>query len=121
MTPAEWSAILIALITAGLLKYAVDFVKWLHARRGAKTPEARKSQQIATVDQSLAVVAKARDELEADNARLRAQQAETDARHERDRAEWYTERTQLRGEIADLERRLREMLTEVENLRLRTS
>jgi len=121
VTPAEWTAILIALISAGLLKYAVDAVKAFRLSRRAKTPEARGSQAIATVDQSLAVVAKARDELEADNARLRAQQAESDARHASERAEWVTERAALRSEIADLERRLREILTEVQSLRMRAN
>lgn len=121
MTPAEWSAILIALIGAGLLKYAIDFIKWLRQRHMDRRPEAQTAHQIATVDQSLAVVARARDELEADNARLRAQQAESDARHERERSEWYAERMQLRGEIADLERRLRELLNEVQTIRIRTA
>lgn len=117
MTPAEWSAILIALIGAGLLKYAVDFVKWLKSRRDEKAPEAIKAQHVATVDASLAVVARARDELEADNARLRAQMAESDARHEADRARWELRDKARREEIEVLERKLRALLAEVEKLK----
>lgn len=117
MTGAEWSAVLIALIGAGLLKYAVDFFKWLRARREAKQPEAVKAATIATVDQSLAVVARARDELEADNARLRAQMAEADARHEADRARWELRDKLRREEIEVLEAKLRALLVEVEKLK----
>ena len=117
MTPAEWSAILIALISAGLLKYAVDFLRWLKARQTAQTPAAQQAMAISTVDQSLAVVAKARDELEADNARLRAQMAESDARHEADRARWELRDKVRREEIEVLEAKLRSLLTEVEKLK----
>lgn len=117
MTPAEWSAILVALITAGLLKYAVDFLKWLRQRHEDKQPEALRSTQIATVDQSLAVVARARDELEADNNRLRTQLAESDARHEAERSRWEIRDAARRAEIEVLESKLRQLLTEVEKLK----
>jgi hypothetical protein len=120
MTPAEWTLILTTLITAGLLKYCVDFIKWLRARREAKTPEAQKITQIATVDQSLAVVARARDELEADNTRLRQQLHESDARHEADRVRWELRDKMRREEIEILESKLRQLLTEVEKLKDRT-
>jgi chromosome segregation ATPase len=132
VTPAEWTTILVALITAGLLKYAVDLLKWLAARRAGATEQGRTATITATVDQSLAVVARARDELEADNALLRATLAEERAnhasersdliqRHGAERLQWSQERADLQAHIADLERRLREMLAEVESLRLRTT
>ncbi len=117
MTPAEWSAILIALIGAGLLKYAVDFFKWLKSRREEQAPERQRAHTIATVDASLAVVARARDELEADNDRLRRQMAESDARHEDDRARWELRDKARREEIEVLERKLRALLHEVEKLK----
>ena len=120
MTPAEWSAILIALISAGLLKYAVDVLRWIKARRHAQSPEAQRSMAISTVDQSLAVVARARDELEADNDRLRKQLSESDARHEADRVRWEYRDQMRREEIEVLEAKLRQLLTEVEKLKDRT-
>lgn len=131
MTGVEWTPVIVALITAGLLTYVRDAVKWLGVRRREQTPEGRQTMSIATVDQSLTVVAKARDELESDNALLRATLAEERAahasersdlirRHAAERMQWGDEKATLKAEIADLERRLREMLTEVENLRLRT-
>jgi chromosome segregation ATPase len=117
VTPAEWTAILIALISAGLLKYAVDAVKAFRNRARARTPEALQATQIATVDQSLAVVARARDELEADNSRLRLQMAEAEARHEADRARWELRDKSRREEIEVLEAKLRQLLTEVEKLK----
>ena len=117
MTPAEWSAILIALIGAGLLKYAVDFFKWLKTRQEQKAPEAQRVQSIATVDASLAVVARARDELEADNVRLRSQLAETDARHAAEMARRDLREKAMREEITVLENKLRALLAEVEKLK----
>ncbi len=117
MTPAEWSAILIALISAGLLKYAVDFFKWLRSRKEQRTPEAARVATIATVDASLAVVARARDELAADNVRLRSQLTETDARHAAEMARRDLREKAMREEIAVLESKLRALLTEVENLK----
>lgn len=117
MTPAEWTAILVALIAAGLLKYVMDFVKWLRSRHEASKPDAVRSSTIATVDQSLAVVARARDELEADNLRLRRERDEQDARHDADRARWELRDKARREEIEVLERKLRALLAEVEKLK----
>ncbi len=117
MTPAEWSAILIALITAGLLKYVVDFIKWLRDRHQQRSPEAQRAQSIATVEASLAVVARARDELEADNVRLRSQRSETDARHAAEMARRDLREKAMREEITVLESKLRALLAEVEKLK----
>jgi len=117
MTPAEWTAILVALIAAGLMKYVVDLCKFISAKRKGKLPEAVQAVHVATVDQSLAVVARARDELEADNLRLRQQMAEADARHEADRARWELRDKARREEIEVLERKLRALLAEVEKLK----
>lgn len=115
----NWTEILVALIAAGLLKYSVDLARWWANRRKERSPEGQQVASLATVDQSLAVVARARDELEADNARLRAWLAEVDARHTAERAVWAEEKAAMRAEIHDLERRLREMLAEVESLKIR--
>lgn len=128
----NWTEIIVALIAAGLLKYLIDLGKWLRGRRRASSVQGRQSATITTVDQSLAVVARARDELESDNALLRAMLAEERAssasresdliaRHNQERSVWATEKAALKAEIADLERRLRELLAEVESLRRRAS
>lgn len=113
----EWTPILVALIAAGLFKYTVDVVKWILARYRGQTTQGRQSANITTVDQSLAVVARARDELEADNARLRLQLVESDARHEADRARWELRDKARREEIEVLEAKLRALLVEVEKLK----
>jgi hypothetical protein len=110
VTPAEWTAILSVLVAGGLLK-------WIKSRRDGRTPEARQATHVATVDQSLTVVARARDELEADNARLRAQGAEDRARYEADRARWELRETAMRNEIDALEAKIRALLTEVEKMK----
>lgn len=115
----NWTPIIVALIAAGLLKYVIDGIRWFYHRYRGRSPERKQAAVISTVDQSLAVVAKARDELEADNARLRVQLAESDARHEVERARWGEEKAAMRNEINDLERRLRELLAEVQNLKTR--
>lgn len=117
MTPAEWTAILIALISAGLFKYLVDASRWWRSRRQAQTPAAQQAMTISTVDQSLSVVARARDELEADNTRLRRLMTEADARHEADRVRWELLDARRREEIEALESKLRALLGEVERLK----
>ncbi|WP_394620961.1 hypothetical protein JNUCC0626_18260 [Lentzea sp. JNUCC 0626] len=118
MTGAELVPILVAVISAGVLR---DVVRWFGARRKARSPEGKQAASLITVDQSIAVVARARDELMEDNVRLREQLAETDARHAAERVQWAEEKASMRAEITGLERRLRELLTEVEDLKIRHS
>lgn len=113
----NWTEILVALIAGGLLTVARDAYKAFRFRRVQQLPEARQALTISTVDQSLAVVAKARDELEADNERLRRQQAEDHARYEADRARWELRESAMRAEIDALEQKLRDLLREVENMK----
>lgn len=135
MSAAEWTTLAVALLSAGILRYVATAVKmWRDARKEQEeraSPEAKHALSLATVDQSLAIVAKARDELEDQNALLTALLAQERAyraseisdlisRHNAERQTWDMERTSLRAEISDLERRLREMLKEVENIRRRT-
>ena len=115
------TSIITALIAAGLLSYIKDAIRAYRARRIAATPEARDALHVATADQSLLVVAKARDELEEDNRRLRVTLGEERARHDVERNEWYSEKRQMRAEIDELEAKLRGLLREVEQLRTRHS
>lgn len=115
----NWNEVLIALIAAGLLKYAVDLIRWVNARRLAKTPDGRQAMTIATVDQSLTVVARARDELQEDNARLRETLTSERARYDQERIRWEAREKSMRAEIDALEQKLRDLLSEVENLKIR--
>ena len=126
----EWTPILVALIAAGLLKYSVDLGKWAYARYKGGTIEGREATHVSTVDQSLAVVARARDELESDVALLRAmlqeerassasREADLIRRHAADRTEWSREKSSMRAEIDGLQERLRAMLDELEDLKRR--
>jgi len=112
--------ITVALISAGLLQYARDAVKTWRAARDRRRPSARDAATIAEVDASLVVVAKARDELEEDNRRIRLTLSEERHAHAEDRARWEREKAGLRAEIDTLESKLRAMLVEVEQLRSRT-
>lgn len=78
----------------------------------------RKSLPSAT-DANVITVGLARDQLAADNDRLRKELAEVYTRHERDRAEWSRERTEMRAEIDALESKVRDLLGELIALRTR--
>ncbi len=119
MTEGSITAVVVALIAAGLLNYVRDAVKAIRARRAASTPEARDALHVTAADQSLLVVVKARDELADDNERLRTTITEERARHAEDRATWAAEKLELRQEIDDLESKLRALLDEVTSLRER--
>ena len=107
----DWyTQIAVALIAGGGLKYLLD---WLRDRKR------KRDETPSEVDASLLTVSKARDELEADNARLRAERAEDHARHAGERAEWQRREAALRSEIEHLEARLRALLDEVTDLKRR--
>lgn len=113
--------IIVALIGAGLLGFVRDGIRGFRARKAAGSPTARETLAVGVADASLLVVAKARDELEEDNARLRVSIVEERNRHAEDRAQWAREKAALRGEIDSLEAKLRGLLDEVTALRSRTS
>lgn len=73
------------------------------------------------LDANLITVVRARDELEADNDRLRGQMREEREQHANERAEWARERSSLREQVEHLESRLRALLDEVTELKTRTA
>lgn len=80
-----------ALASGGL----VGIVAWARERWRARQP--------AAIEQaSLAVVAKARDELAEDNQRLREELTEERGRHAEDRARWSAEKAGFIAEIDSL-------------------
>jgi len=119
-TTASVTAIVVALLGAGILTFLRDGLKALRLRRRAATPAGRDALYLETADKSLLVVAKARDELGEDNARLRLSIVEERSRHAEDRAQWARDKAVLRGEIDALEGKLRALLNEVSALRTRT-
>lgn len=118
LVAVDVTAVIVALIGAGLLDWARNLVKArLQARRegiAALSPEGRAADHLAFADASILVVAKARDELAEDNTRLRSELAETRAtaaeerlNHATEREAWRVERAEMRREIDLLETRLR--------------
>lgn len=118
MMKLDITAVIVALISFG----ALDWARSLVQNRGQKkrlalatsSPEGRAHAQLEFADQSILVVAKARDELEADNDRLRATLTETRqdranlvAEHAVEREAWRKEREAMRAEIDELSTRLR--------------
>jgi septal ring factor EnvC (AmiA/AmiB activator) len=120
------------LVGAGGLGYAYNIARAYAGR----SPRGVRANQV--IDASIITVARARDELEEDNLRIRATLAEERKnwisereRFERERQAWETDRTRLRAEIAALEQRIVEerasaaarydaLLSQVQHLRQRT-
>lgn len=93
-----WIALFTAFSTGGGLKLAYDLIRaW----------KSQVPREMRRVDASIASVSRARDELEADNDRLRAVLEEDRIRFAAERAEWMTERMALRQDIARLEAQIR--------------
>lgn len=111
--------VLVALIGAGVLRYLEAVVRWFIRRRTAATPAGQRAAVLVEADQTVTVVAHARDELAEDNRRLREQIVEERTRHSEDRAQWAAEKATMRGEIDALETRARELLTELIELKRR--
>lgn len=84
--------------TGGGLKLAYD------SYRSWKTDAPR---ELRSADASIATVSRARDQLEDDNNRIRAERDEDRIRFAAERAEWMAERLALRSDIARLETQIR--------------
>lgn len=118
----------------GILGFVRDIWRSKHGDRPKVTAAVREQSY---ADASIATVAHARDELEADNERLRqilvevrASRAAEAERFERERSAWEEERRRYRADIAELEEKMRVMrrqheaqydalLTEIHELRAR--
>lgn len=131
--PEPWVVTVLALLTGGGGKFVYDTIRqWRNA-----PPRAARSQLI--VDANIATVARARDELEQDNVRLRtmlteasAQRAEAERLHAEERTRWQADQQRLRADVERLEERLRieqaaaaarydALLEQVHQLRLRAN
>lgn len=134
MNNSSITTILAALLAGGLLNLVWRAFMWVVDRFRKSQPAVVESKRIhdavREADQSLLVVAKARDELAEDNNRLREQveserrrhekQSDTErCRYEKDRADWRAERTSLRQEIEKLEAALRSIQDEIQQMKAR--
>ena len=107
--PDPWYiGIFATILTAGGGKYAWEAIK------AARNGPPRVSRQQREVDANIATVARARDELSEDNARLRAtlaeerkQRTEDEARHAVERMRWLADQDRLRADVARLEAQIR--------------
>lgn len=116
-------ALIVAAIGAGLFTYLRDIIRWLIRRHRATAPEVVEQQKVheavRQADESLLVVVRSRDQLEADNKRLRDERTAEAVRHAEERAAWLAERSELRQEIEDMEHRWRGALDDLARLRAR--
>lgn len=118
--------VLVALIGAGVLRYLEAVVRWFLRRRTAASPAGQRAAVLVEADQTVTVVAHARDELAEDNRRVRAElaeeraaHAETRRQHAEDLATNRAREAAMRAEIDALELKLRTVLNEVEAFKRR--
>lgn len=109
----------VALLGAGILGYARSGYQGLRARFSSSNAGSQRMHTISEADQSLLVIARARDELGEDLDRCRRERAEDVSRFVDERTAWELERIQLKNEINRLEKRLRELLNELIEFRNR--
>ena len=113
----NFTTILVALLGAGLIGYAKDAYAAYRRYRRATNPATQETIHVNLADQSLLVVVRARDELEADNVRLRATLDEERGRAAADRTEASRVRAADRAEIIALEAKVRDILRELEGIK----
>jgi hypothetical protein len=121
-TPNAWITLVSIVIAGGGFKYSLDIYKsW----KNGPPHELRKQ---GLVDASIATVARARDELEEDNVRLRQTLAEERKQHTEERVRYLADITrleqQIRAERAEAKQRAMEqdqrynvLLEQINNLR----
>ena len=119
VTSAQVVSIIIALLSGGLIMAIVALRRSKHENAkidreaeaiGAKTPAEVESVAITTMTTALT---SAQTQVKA----LEQQAVDRESRHAVERAEWYSERSALRGEIDALEARLRAVLDELSALK----
>lgn len=113
------TTILSALIAAGLLNFVRDYFKSRTKARQDGSPAAQDRLHLTAADESLVIVAKARDELVEDNKRLREALADERTGREDDRRRWEAREQSYRAEIEALEQKVRAILEELANLKTR--
>lgn len=135
------TAIIVALLAAGLLTYMKDGIKYFRDRKAKQTPSAieakRRDDAVQAANNSVVVAIKSNAMLVADAERYRKEITEKDARHDAERenwrremdalrashfaerANWFAEKEELRKELDDMERRWREALNDLIDFRTR--
>lgn len=107
-TPDPWVTVFLAVLSGGGVKYAYD------AFRAWRAEPPKEMRYAGVIDANIATVARARDELGEDVARLREMLAEErsqriadEARHATERARWLFDQERLRADVARLENQIR--------------
>lgn len=100
-TPDPWVAAFVALLSGGGAKWAYDALKdW-------RSAPPRELRSVSVIDANIATIARARDELIEDNARLRTEITEMESRHATERARWLFDQERLRADVQRLEEQIR--------------
>jgi chromosome segregation ATPase len=102
-TPGQpwWVYMIMGLLSTGSGKFIWDTYKdW-------RSQPSKVMRESTDIDASIVTVARARDELEADNVRLRQELIESEERHSRERERWLGDQERLRADVARLEAQIR--------------
>jgi SMC interacting uncharacterized protein involved in chromosome segregation len=121
VTTDQGITLLGVLLSAGLASFVTSQWRAWRARHRARQEDTADRRHMTEIDGSLLTVVRARDELEDDNRRLREQLAEERRMRAEDQARHERERNSMRAEMDRLEDRLRELLLEVQDLKLRAT
>lgn len=115
--------IIVALIGAGVLTFLRDGIRAVRRRWSESSADAleRKAAEadLDAADKSSIRLIRENTALAARNEQLYAELTRSDARHSSEREDWQRERALMRAEMDDMERRLRDMLDELVELRTR--
>lgn len=124
MDQSAYVTIIVALIAAGALGFARDAVRGVRKRWAESTADALEraadAAEMDNVDKSTIRLIRENTALALRNEQLYAELSRADLRHAAERDGWHAERATLRAELDDMERRLRDMLDELVELRTRT-
>ena len=96
-----WVYMIMGLLSTGSGKFIWDTYKdW-------RNQPSKAMRESTDIDASIVTVARARDELEADNVRLRQELIDQESRHSRERDRWLADQERLRADVARLEAQIR--------------
>jgi len=96
-----WVYVILFLLSSGSAKFIYDTYKdW-------RSQPSRAVRESTDIDASIITVARARDELAEDNARLRQELVDQDDRHSRERNRWLADQERFRAQIRELEGQIR--------------
>ncbi len=123
MNRDAYVTIIVALIAAGALTFLKEAIAAVRRRWSESAADALERKQVEAemdnADKSSIRLIRENTALATRNEQLYAELTRSDARHTEERMAWYEERATMRREMDDMERRLRDMLDELVELRTR--